>query len=1257
MFLWYLITEDLSTQDFSFPVTRCELQSKILPFSPISKSHLKSLELAYEDLVTSPAYILKHFDLLFSALFNISNIPNSIFSGILNALIGSGLEICDIIFTIANGSESILLTSKQKSILSTCLMKLSYLISELFFEKFPTSSQPHNQSKNCYDSKNSGIDVFFLFERFFELSNQLLSAEIQLIYSPDSVIETIRIILSPSYLIFGFPPLLKRFSPNFLQSICSSLNKYPSLFFETGIKVTEVLLSSQQSIPPYYLKPEIQTLFEKLIHQVPNFGCQIVREILSKIQLDKNSSGFRILGPVLAIVLSYDHFIVEDCVNFISPLLSSDCHLIRIGALVALTQIIRNIFNFYEGVGNQSYLLNVASNNFKNSLLNNLIDHMFDINAFVRSRCICLITSLWENGIFPINMQTSILEMFYGRLSDSSALVRKQTFSSLVVVLQKNPFNTNILNINAYEIALEREINTLKEMEESYDNLLYQLEYIDTQLNSDIEELIESNEDIFSIELDPQGSETYYSRFSSEIAIGFIPDCIAALDLLKRHKPGHCIFRHQRSDERSIILSLSKQDLLALSTILRISKQSDKSKDPWIQIESQKQKVHFLQCAIKFIELIHVCFPNALSMLNSKVSSDVTSSISFLMEYRKYKLPDYLASSTAIFSLISSQQLNYQEIAMNTFMEFFELGSDLNHPIFGQYPSIVQTLCENIFSNVTYVEFYTNRHIVEMLAQHCKFPSDFCNVLLQLSIQTHLFASNFQNKILMLICMIGKGNPKFLYDNIDFIISVCFTKNLMDLEIGRLGCYALNIICSGNILADHHFSRLFNSHQIFSSIQLFLSSKLTDYDSDWTSFMFESMLLILQLARAPLIMYINCISNCSDIVNMILDERIRLIGITRFLMLIGRVAQLHIVLMENIVCTSEKSLPDNISGLIVPRQEVEYEDLEIIDRLDISDAIFTTNYSILEELVHPHGFFTRYVPILIQILKSQSFIDFAMIFKNNHLDHSLPSISQLQCSAVFALCQFMLLSVCLCELYIELLISLMALHHCPYLRNSCICAVSDLILRYPSTLQPWVPYLYKALRDLSTMVRKQAILIICHLVHIDIIKIQGNIAEIAFLLKDQDSSICQIALQFFSTISKNGNILYNALPDILSNMLDIPNRHFTTSFLKQILKILFSYIQKEKQIDNLIEKLLLRMKSAISNDEVDLIAYSIALLPHSERTLIIIISQFSHLKMALQDESIKSNFISISTIMHRKSKLFPAISETLYNYDNLLKTL
>ncbi|KAL4434047.1 hypothetical protein ABPG75_000488 [Micractinium tetrahymenae] len=199
------------------------------------------------------------------------------------------------------------------------------------------------------------------------------------------------------------------------------------------------------------------------------------------------------------------------------------------------------------------------------------------------------------------------------------------------------------------------------------------------------------------------------------------------------------------------------------------------------------------------------------------------------------------------------------------------------------------------------------------------------------------------------------------------------------------------------------------------------------------------------------------------------------------------------------------------------------------------------------------------------------------------------------------------------------------------LRCNIIIALGDLALRFPNLLEPYTEYMYRALDDSDLSVRKNAVMVLTHLILNDMMKVKGHIAKMAMRLEDEDSRIAALAQLFFHELAKKEykgtSPVYNLLPDILSNLSK--ERGLGKAQFQSIMQHLLGYIKKDKQGDSLIEKLCQRFAATEEPAQWHSIAFCLTQLPLSEKGLKKLSESFRFYKHTLHDEEVAAAITSI----------------------------
>ncbi|KAK9154345.1 hypothetical protein Sjap_001825 [Stephania japonica] len=169
--------------------------------------------------------------------------------------------------------------------------------------------------------------------------------------------------------------------------------------------------------------------------------------------------------------------------------------------------------------------------------------------------------------------------------------------------------------------------------------------------------------------------------------------------------------------------------------------------------------------------------------------------------------------------------------------------------------------------------------------------------------------------------------------------------------------------------------------------------------------------------------------------------------------------------------------------------------------------------------------------------------------------------------------------------------------------------------------------MYARLRDPSPSVRKNAVLVLSHLILNDMMKVKGYINEMAILIEDEDERISSLAKLFFHELSKKGgNPIYNLLPDILGRL---SNQDMVKEVFCNITQFLISSIKKDKQMEALVEKLCHRFNGVTDAKQWEYISYCLSQLSFTEKGMKKLMESFKIYQHVLCEDSVMENFKNI----------------------------
>ncbi|KAL6145156.1 hypothetical protein ACLB2K_055844 [Fragaria x ananassa] len=234
---------------------------------------------------------------------------------------------------------------------------------------------------------------------------------------------------------------------------------------------------------------------------------------------------------------------------------------------------------------------------------------------------------------------------------------------------------------------------------------------------------------------------------------------------------------------------------------------------------------------------------------------------------------------------------------------------------------------------------------------------------------------------------------------------------------------------------------------------------------------------------------------------------------------------------------------------------------------------------------------------------------------------------ELQVSAMLALCRFMIIDANFCDTNLQLLFTVVESAPSEIVRSNCTICLGDLAVRFPNLLEPWTENMYSRLKDPSVSVRKNAVLVLSHLILNDMMKVKGYINEMAIRLEDEDERISNLAKLFFNELSKKGsNPIYNLLPDILGKL---SNQNLKRESFCNIMQFLIGSIKKDKQMESLVEKLCNRFSGVTDVRQWEYISYCLSQLAFTEKGMKKLMESFKTYEHVLSEDSVMDHFKSI----------------------------
>merc|ERR550532_2698974 len=230
----------------------------------------------------------------------------------------------------------------------------------------------------------------------------------------------------------------------------------------------------------------------------------------------------------------------------------------------------------------------------------------------------------------------------------------------------------------------------------------------------------------------------------------------------------------------------------------------------------------------------------------------------------------------------------------------------------------------------------------------------------------------------------------------------------------------------------------------------------------------------------------------------------------------------------------------------------------------------------------------------------------------------------------------MLVSEKFCEDNLQVLFTILEKSRDPVIRANTIIAAGDLSFRFPNTVEPWTPRMYACLRDDSPKVRSNTLTVLTHLILNDMIKVEGQISDMALLIVDDVEKISNMAKLFFTELARKGNALYNVMPDIISGLSN-PEAGIEEDNFREVMKYIIALIEKDKHLESLVEKLCLRFRVTNCERQWRDLAFCLSLFKYSDRAIKKLAENFLCFSDKLHEEEVNNAFLGI--LVHSKKQV------------------
>ncbi|KAF9959343.1 Condensin complex subunit [Modicella reniformis] len=907
----------------------------------------------------------------------------------------------------------------------------------------------------------------------------------------------------------------------------------------------------------------------------------------------------------------------------------------------AIVEVIGNLIAYLSEVEQTDQVKNQVDGFF-----DVLEERFMDNNAYVRTKLLQVICQLCDlRAKFPKRRQR-IIELVIGRLSDKSFWTRKQAIKTLVRMIETHPYS-----MHGGELDLE-------DWEAKYIQITDELKATINRPSKKKAGGSSEKEADMEVEDSDQTSEDDNDKNKDKDK-----------DSAKDNNNDNDSDDDNNNDNNNNNNNNNKQDK-------DISLPTD---EELLELQSSKEYVtktlqqRYYADAIRFIHLIHRAVPVMCELLASTMKLEVIEAMEFFVTIHRYKVRIANEGIRKMVHLVwmkdnGDEAKSVRSRLVECYWQIY-LAPDDNLTEKDNTALIARNLVSLTYGS-TLAELTSLEQLLSIIvADSMANTSDITisDEVIEKLWQVYSHSKDIPNPqrrgAIIILGMLAKAKPDIVAQKIETILKIGLGKHgRADLALARYSCIALQRIAGekkkqkGVIGQDT--IRLPMEHPIFVRL-----SNLIDYPTtskNWFAMAEQILNTIYLLGEHPDILCGDIIkARCKAIFNlqepsespqdsMIMDVTTGTQGedstmhaedafmidswqLSQLLFIVGHVAIKHIVHME--VIEEEFKRRKTAAG----NEKKKGKESAVDDELD--QVVGTTEDEFGDAMAHIRERELLFGEgSLLQV--------FGPLIVNICGNNTPYNDKTLQSSATLALCKLMCVSSEFCEHNLQLLFTILEKSIEPTVRSNIIIALGDMAVCFNNLIDANIAYLYKRLSDSDTAVKKNTLMVLTHLILNGMVKVKGQLGEMAICLVDEDSRISDLARLFFTELTSKDNAVYNNMPDIISHM---SNANIDEESYRKIMRFLFELI-KEKNMESMTEKLCQRFKNTDEPRGWRDIAFCLSMLPFkNEKSFKRLLEGFPNYQDKVHEEQVFKYLSDIiakgRTIKPPKPELKPIIDE------------
>ncbi|XP_044155231.1 condensin complex subunit 1 [Bufo gargarizans] len=1195
-----------------------------------------------------PKCVIQHFDSLYSILYHFRSVDVALKEDLLELLVKANSQHASELPSVLDDMS--LATAERDLHLNTLKMNcflLLHLVEAFEVETYKAALgnvEPSGKGRKA-KSKADGFLWENERENVLQTITHLLQLDIRRLWSMSLMEEEfISMVTGCCYKMMENP------------SIGALKNKslWEALSHLLGVAVKRSNDTLSVSVKVIQLLQHFEHLAPVLVHAVTLWATEygmkpLVGEIMRKIgqkscqDLSRESSAVKAIHMFITQLSERIPAIMMPNISVLLDYLNAEPYMMRNAVLTVMGETVIRVLS-----GDN---LDESEKNARDSFLDTLQEHIHDVHTFVRSCVLQIYNRIVQEKALPLSRFRSVVTLVVGRLFDKSVKVCKNAIQVLASFLANNPFTCKLSSTDL-KGPLEKEKNKLKELqdkqkkkppvvvisaEEEWEAMLPELqETLDA-----LEQEEENGDEDTEVDSPQQLCERILALLKSTSYKNAIRLVKKGISLF----PEDPLFSVEQEENAELVTILEKiftaKDKHSESTNEEqveeaASEQPDEQRS---ELSKQEMLVQYLTDAHYFAVKIEEAIDIISKMMYEAASSVVQEVIEFFVTVSQFGVPQAVVGVRRMLPLIWSKEPGVRDAVVGAYRQLYLCASSESERVKAQ--NLIQNLSLLMVDSSAGVIQSLEEIVLEFVQKGEIRPS--VTQLLWEQFTLKVPCTNIERRAaVMMLGMMSRGEPEIVLSNLDTLVTMGLGQEVQkDYQLAQEVCNCILKITDGQKSTLGKKSpplRLPRDHCLFQNLAEAVVGGITQQNLHWISFKEIVIKLVFEMGEEPEEIGADILHRCSQQVLQELNNQgdastLPAFLLTHLLSLAGDVALQLVVHLECTVSAElrgrrilkeeqeAEKLGKNKQRKSKGNESMEEEDLGLVGA-SADDAEAELIQRVCDkELLNGQQYLSAFLPLVLRVCKNSG-------------KYNDPALCT---AATLALTKFMMISSDFCDSHLRLIFTLLEKSPLPAVRSNIMIALGDLSIRFPNLIEPWTPHLYARLRDESRDVRRTSAIVMTHLILKDMVKVKGQVSEMAVLLIDSDQEIALLAKNFFTELSNKGNAVYNLLPDIISRLSD-PDCGVEEEAFHTIMRHLLSYITKDKQTESLIEKMCHRFRTARTERQWRDLAHCLSLLPFSEKGLGKMQDCFDCYGDKLSDDAVYNSFLTVIGKMRRGAK-------------------